>query len=65
MLKPLAYNAGHEEWLFIAWTIGDEETFGRLICRLANDAMTDGSGHYLTASGVELGHNMPPGFVGQ
>ena len=64
-LKPLADHPGHEEWLFIAWTTGDETAFKRLARRLVQESYTNQSKQCLTVSGKVLRENMPPGIVGQ
>jgi len=64
-LKPLADRPGHEEWLFVAWTTGDETTFRRLARWLVQNSITNQSNQCLTVSGKVLGENMPPGIVGQ
>ena len=53
----------YEEWLFIAWTTGDEATFRRTAQSLILHANTDESGTFNDARLSEL--VMPPGFIGQ
>ena len=59
---PLARIRRHEEWLFIAWTTGDEATFERIGQRLTFCATTRKS------SSLDFDRlstlRMPPGFVG-
>lgn len=52
-----------EEWLFIAWTTGDEAKFRRTAQSLILHANTDESGAFNDARLSEL--VMPPGFIGQ
>ena len=62
---PLADRCGYEEWLFIAWSTGDEATFERVARKLARDSITSDSKQRLALSGKVVGENMPPGIVGQ
>ncbi len=65
-LANFADKDTYEEWLFIAWTTGDDATFECIARKLAFKSYTNlNSGHCLTLTGKELGGNMPPGIVGQ
>lgn len=53
----------YEEWLFIAWTMGDEATFKRVGRSMILRATTDESGAFNDTRLSKL--EMPPGFVGR
>ena len=69
-LKHLADHPGYEEWLFIAWVLGDAETFERIASRLVSTIeIRDGlfgseSRIYIDGRTLSTQH-MPPGIVGQ
>ena len=65
LLRPLADQPGHEEFLFIAWTVGDEPIFRDVARRLALESSTNAHNQCLTAPGKILGGNLPPGIIGQ
>ena len=60
--KPLEH---HEEFLFIAWALGDQKTFERVCRKLVLESSTNDRNECLTASGKILFSNLPPAVVGQ
>ena len=62
-LKPSAFEPGHEEWLFIAWTFGDNHTYEFLADQLVSDSTSNEVGQCFHL-GKLLGDNMPPGSIG-
>lgn len=64
-LKASADIGRYDQWLFIAWTTGDMETFNRIAYRIGRESSVDDSGQLLNADGEVLGRNMPPGILGQ
>lgn len=64
-LEHLALTSGYEEWLFIAWTFGDFDTFEKLAKQLAKSCLTNQFGHCITPTGKRLDGTMPPGIVGK
>ena len=69
-LKHLADTAGYEEWLFIAWVLGDAKTFERVAVRLVStleirDGLFGGIPQAHIAGQTLSTKHMPPGVVGQ
>lgn len=53
----------YDQWLFVAWTTGDEETFERVARRFVEISESNGSKHCYVNWTVLV--DMPPGIVGQ
>ncbi|CZR66909.1 uncharacterized protein PAC_16810 [Phialocephala subalpina] len=53
-------EAGHENWLFIAWVFARDKVFSDLAARMVREATTNDDGKCLTSSGAEVSGPMPP-----
>jgi hypothetical protein len=58
-------EAGHENWLFIAWVFGRDKNFSDLAVRMVREARTSDDGKCLILSGVEVSGPMPPKALGE
>ncbi|KAL7269957.1 hypothetical protein RUND412_007345 [Rhizina undulata] len=56
-------QAGHENWLFIAWVFGRDKVFSDLADKMVREAKTDDDGEILTSAGEEVSEPMPPGIL--
>ncbi|KAL9129918.1 MAG: hypothetical protein Q9217_001766 [Psora testacea] len=62
-LTPTAYKPGYEEWLFIAWTFGDEATFSKLSKNLVLTIQLIEGDVCANGAGQKLGDTIPPGAL--
>ena len=58
-------EAGHENWLFIAWVFGRGKVFSDLAFRMVREATTNDDSKCLTSSGAEVPGPMPPNILGK
>ena len=64
-LKEQVYAPGHEEWLFIAWTFGDVNTYTLLTHDLVLGSRASYDGTLLGKTGLPIGQYMPPEAIGR
>jgi hypothetical protein len=64
-LKPLAYAAGYEDYLFISWAFGDYYTYGGLARKLVHTSKSNAAGQLISPTRGLLEFKMPPCAVGQ
>ena len=64
-LEHLVEKNGYEEFLFIAWALGDQKTFERICLKLVLESSTNDRNECLNASGEIQSNNLPPAVVGQ
>ncbi|KAH6675915.1 hypothetical protein B0J14DRAFT_587588 [Halenospora varia] len=57
------FVVGHEQWLFIAWVFGREDTFSRLSSALVRSLAVDGAGQAVNHHGQKMADPMPLGIV--
>lgn len=58
-------EAGHENWLFIAWVFGRDKVFSDLTAKIVREAKITDDGECLTSAGEEVSEPMPPGILGE
>ena len=64
-LKSRAFEVGFEEWLFIAWALGDHEMHDNLSRHLVLTVRMSKDGVCVNQSGQRLGQTMPPQAIGK
>lgn len=64
-LKTLSCQPRHEEWLFIAWTLGDQVTYRKVAQRLLVHCSVSSNGHLLGLDEQPLGNALPLGAIGK
>ena len=58
-------QVGYEDWVVIAWVVGDTETFKRVTDQLILTCKTNDSNQCLNSSGAIFDPALPPGFAGK